>query len=69
MSATPSTPRTPTPQELRARIAFKGVKQYVVGGLANVDPSRLSQYLNGHLPIPEAIAARISRAIEEAAGK
>ena len=59
----------PTRQELKARIAYNELKQYKVGARADIDPSRLSQYLNGHLPMPEAIALRIQRAIEEAAGR
>ena len=56
---------TPTPAELRARIAFAGIKRYKLAGLADIDPSRLSQYLNGHVPIPDDVAARILRALAE----
>jgi DNA-binding transcriptional regulator YdaS (Cro superfamily) len=58
-----------THAELRAQVAFVGIKYYKLASLVDVHPSRLSQYLHGHLPIPNDVAARIRRALDGAPAK
>ena len=56
---------TPSPADLRALAARRDVKLYVLAADVGVHPSRLSQYLHGHVPMPDAVAQRIHRALEE----
>lgn len=56
---------TPSPAELRARAAFVGIKMYKLASAVDCHPSRLSQYLHGHVPLPDELAARIQRALDE----
>jgi hypothetical protein len=58
--------QTPSPAELRARIAFADQPIYLVAARAQIHPSRLSQMLHGHIPMPEEIARRVERALDEA---
>jgi plasmid maintenance system antidote protein VapI len=53
------------PAELRARVAFVGVKLYKLASDVDVHPSRLSQYLHGRIPLPPHMAARIQRALDK----
>jgi DNA-binding transcriptional regulator YdaS (Cro superfamily) len=59
----------PSPAELRARVAFVGIRMYKLGSRVDIHPSRLSQYLHGHVPLPDEIATRIQRALDEAAAE
>jgi plasmid maintenance system antidote protein VapI len=54
---------TPTHEDLRGEIAKRAVVKYRLAGCIGVHPSRLSQYLNGHVPLPQAVALRIQEAL------
>ena len=58
-----------TAADLRALAGAANVAWYKVGALADLHPSRLSSYMNGHLPLTPKIASRIATAIRAAAGR
>jgi hypothetical protein len=56
----------PTHDDLRALAAHRDVKFYKLAAHPDVavHPSRLSQYLHGRIPLPDALAQRIRKALE-----
>jgi DNA-binding transcriptional regulator YdaS (Cro superfamily) len=50
--------------DYRAEIARLPIKRYVLAARIGVHPSRLGQMLNGRVPMPPAVAARISEALQ-----
>jgi hypothetical protein len=57
---------SPSPADLRALAARLDVKFYMLAAHPDVatHPSRLSQYLHGRIPLPDALAQRIREALE-----
>ena len=54
-----------TPADLRALIARKRAKIYLIAGQLGVHPSRLSLVLNEREPLSPALATRIAEALQE----
>jgi hypothetical protein len=50
--------------EIRAAIARDGIALYQLCALVGCHPNRLSRFLNGHEPMPEALGKRILVALE-----
>lgn len=59
-----STGTVPTAEDLRAEIARRRVILYRLASLIAIHPSRLSLYLNGHLPLPPNLGLRILEALQ-----
>jgi plasmid maintenance system antidote protein VapI len=55
----------PTAADLRGLIAIRRVRIYQLAGRVHVHPSRLSQYLHEHIPLPAELAQRIAHALDE----
>lgn len=56
----------PPPSELRAEIARRQISRYILAAQVGVHPGRLGQMLNGKLPLPEELAARLVQVLHEA---
>jgi plasmid maintenance system antidote protein VapI len=54
----------PTVDDLNAEIGRRRVLLYRLATAVSLHPSRLSLYLNGHVPLPSDLALRIGRALE-----
>lgn len=54
-----------TPTEIRAEIARHMLRRYKIAAEAGLHPTRLGLMLNGRLPMPEAVAARVGAAIKK----
>jgi plasmid maintenance system antidote protein VapI len=61
-----STSVGPTAEDLRAEIARRRVVVYRLASLIAIHPSRLSLYLNGHLPLSPELGFRILEALQSA---
>jgi hypothetical protein len=61
-----STSVGPTAEDLRAEIARRRVVVYRLASLVAIHPSRLSLYLNDHLPLSPELGLRILEAIQSA---
>lgn len=53
--------------DLRAAIARRQIRLYVLAAEVGVHPGRLGMMLGGRLTLPAALARRVSAAIEKAA--
>ncbi len=56
----------PSPSDLRAELARRQITRYVLAAKIGVHPGRLGQMLNGKLPLPEELAARLAQVLHEA---
>lgn len=56
----------PSPSDLRAELARRQITRYVLAAKIGVHPGRLGQMLNGKLPLPEDLAARLAQVLQEA---
>jgi plasmid maintenance system antidote protein VapI len=52
-----------TAAEIRAELARRQMTRYHLAALVQIHPSRLGMMINGKLPLPVAVAARISEAL------
>jgi plasmid maintenance system antidote protein VapI len=60
----------PTADDLRSERARQQVPLYQLAARISLNPSRLSSYLNGRLPMPDDVALRIQQALRpETAGR
>lgn len=57
----------PPPSELRAEIARRQISLYILAAQVGVHPGRLGQMLNGRLPLPEDLAARLTKVLSDGA--
>lgn len=56
----------PSPSDLRAELARRQITRYKLAAQVGVHPGRLGQMLNGKLPLPEDLAARLAQVLQEA---
>lgn len=56
----------PSPSDLRAELARRQITRYKLAAQVGVHPGRLGQMLNGKLPLPEELAARLAHVLHEA---
>jgi hypothetical protein len=61
-----SADQTPTPADLRAKIARQQIPLYELAALVRFHASRLGAALNGRIPMPPDLAIRIQQALEKA---
>ncbi|MGH7412809.1 MAG: hypothetical protein ACREKJ_01235 [Candidatus Rokuibacteriota bacterium] len=54
----------PTAEDLMAEIGRRRAVLYRLASLIAIHPSRLSLYLNGHLPLPAELAHRILEGLQ-----
>jgi hypothetical protein len=54
------------PRDLRARIAWAGLRIYQIAPAVGLHPCALGQMLNGHLPLRRDVAERIAWEIDQA---
>jgi hypothetical protein len=58
-------PAVPTAATLRGLIAIRRMKLYKIAATVGCHPSRLSQYLHEHAPMPPDLAQRIAKALDK----
>lgn len=56
----------PTVEDLRSEIGRRRVVLYRLASVVSIHPSRLSLYLNGHLPLSPELALRILQGLQSA---
>ena len=56
----------PSASELRAEVARRQLQRYRLAAQVGIHPGRLGQMLNGKLPLPVELAARLIQVFQEA---
>jgi hypothetical protein len=60
---------SPDARDIRARIAWAGLRLYVIAPLVPLHPVRLGRALNGKEPLSPELAERIARAVDKLSGR